>query len=91
MADDRRRLEAALDKVASQLDEIRARDPDAAARLESALGEARGALEGQRLEPHAHQSIIDRLGAAVESYEAEHPSLSANLGGLIDALAQMGI
>ncbi len=91
MAEDRQRLEEALDKVQSQIDEVRAHDPAAAAHLESAVGEARGALQGQPLRPHAHRSIVDQLNAAVERYEADHPQLAANLGGLIDALSQMGI
>jgi septal ring factor EnvC (AmiA/AmiB activator) len=91
MAEDRQRLEVALDKVQSQIDEVRARDPAAAAQLESALGEARGALRSGPLEPQAHRSIVEQLSAAVEEYEAEHPRLAANLGGLIDALSQMGI
>jgi prefoldin subunit 5 len=91
MADQHDSLRDALDELQRQLENLRQREPAVAAQLEATINQARTALEGQELAAGEQHSLVDRLSQAVQRYEASHPSLSANLGSIIDALAQMGI
>ena len=91
MADERNKLRATLDQLHAQLDEMRKLNPEVAAQLDATIGEAKDVLDGRRVETAAGRSIVKRLVDAVQRYEASHPSLAANLGGVADALARMGI
>jgi hypothetical protein len=91
MADERDKLRKALDRLQSQLDEVRQRDPSLAAKLEATIVDAQSALEGPALEPEEHGSLVKRLGETVQHYEQSHPKLAAALGGIVDALAEIGI
>jgi hypothetical protein len=90
MADQHARLREALEQLRLQLDELRARDPAVADRLQETLAEAEAALDGPS-QGEANDSIVKRLSDAVLDYEATHPSLAGNLGSVIDALGRMGI
>jgi len=92
---DHEKLRETLDQLRSQLDELRSRDPAVADQLAATIDEAQAVLSGTAPsagEPAAPQgSLVDRLKDAVLEYEASHPSLAGNLGGIIDALGRMGI
>jgi hypothetical protein len=91
VADDHNKLREALDRLQSELDELRMVNPGAAAHLDETIGEVRATLDGKALEQHRQRSLTERLRDAVLQYEASHPSLALNLSGLVDALANMGI
>ncbi len=91
MADEREKLREALDQVQGQLDEVRRRDPQFAKNLEAMMGAARTALDGPPLRGEEHGSLMRRLGDSVHKYERSHPKLAAALGGIVDALAEIGI
>ena len=40
---------------------------------------------------HETQSLVDRLRSAAESFEDSHPSLTAAVGRIADALSALGI
>lgn len=92
---DHEKLRETLDQLRSQLDELRRRDPAVAEQLAATIDEAQAVLTGKS--PGEHEtpapqgSIVDRLKDAVLEYEASHPSLAGNLGGIINALGRMGI
>lgn len=92
---DHEKLRETLDQLRSQLDELRRRDPAVADQLAATIDEAQAVLSGTA--PSAGESaapqgsLVDRLKDAVLEYEASHPSLAGNLGGIIDALGRMGI
>ena len=91
MAHEHDKLRESLAALQPQLDALRQRDPAAAANLDSMVSQALAALGQTRLEPDQGKSIIKRFSDAVQKYEASHPVLAANLGSIIDALAQIGI
>lgn len=91
MADERGKLREALDRLQSQIDEVRQRDPSLAANLEATIVEAKTALDLPPLRSEEHGSLIKRLGETVQSYEKSHPKLAAAVGGIVDALAEIGI
>jgi septal ring factor EnvC (AmiA/AmiB activator) len=91
MADERDRLREALDQVQSQLDDVRQHDPNLAANLEATVREAKAALERVPLRTAEHSSLVKKLGETIERYEKSHPKLAAALGGIVDALAEIGI
>jgi hypothetical protein len=92
---DHEKLRETLDQLRSQLDELRRRDPAVADQLAATIDEAQAVLTGKSPGDQGSAapqgSIIDRLKDAVLEYEASHPSLAGNLGGIIDALGRMGI
>jgi hypothetical protein len=91
VADDRDKLRDALDRLQKELEELRKLNPGVGAQLDETIGEARATLEGRPPDHKRHRTLIERLSNAMLEYEASHPSLAGNLGGLIDALANMGI
>ena len=91
MADNNDKLREALNRLQAELAEVRKCDPAVASHLETIIGEYKGALDRRSAEPADHESVMNRLNEAVLKYEATHPTLSGNLGSIIDALARMGI
>jgi hypothetical protein len=88
---DHENLRQALDRLQSQLEELRKVNPGVAAHLDETIGEARATLEGKSPDQQRRRSLIERLRDAMLQYEASHPTLALNLSGLIDALANMGV
>jgi Domain of unknown function (DUF4404) len=91
MADEHDELRTSLERLRSHLEEIRKVDPMLASDLDVTIGEAKAAIDRGQIEPAKKRSLIERLSDAVLKYEASHPTLAANLGGFVDALAAMGI
>ena len=91
MASQHERLEHALSELKAQLSEMRKLDPRLAESLDATIAEAQAAVRGHGAVASDRASIVDRLRGEVLNYEASHPSLAASLGGIIDALAGMGI
>ena len=99
MATSREKLEATLSELQVELAELGELDAPVRQRLQSTLGEIRAALarknggEDRPIlgEENAAHSLAERLNDATRELESTHPELSTTLGGVIHALAQMGI
>ena len=88
MEDLRRRLEELHGELA-RTDEV---DPAARAALESVLRDIRGLLARAEAQQGAGEATLaERLRVAGRHFEETHPTLTATLGRVIDALAALGI
>lgn len=58
--------------------------------LEKLLAEIRTDIETV-MERSEETSLADRLGEAVERFEASHPRLASAMGAVIDQLARIGV
>lgn len=86
----RRRVAALREQLenAGDLDpELREQLRSAIAEIEEGLARAGGAGEA----PDLSGSLRERFGQALERFEGAHPRLTAALGRVIDALADLGI
>jgi hypothetical protein len=91
------KLQATLDALHSELDAINELDEATREQLRTTIAEIQAAL-GRRTArdqsaatPTDDQSLAERLNDATRGLESTHPELATNLGGVIHALAQMGI
>lgn len=59
----------------------------------SELEELAGAVDAYRANPNQedHDSLIERLGDAVDRLEATHPEISTALARVVDALTAFGL
>lgn len=80
-----RHLIARLREQLAGLDQI---DPEVRSALEAADGDIQQALGATQTAP---ASLVERLKSAAEHFEDEHPALTATIGGIVDALARIGI
>ena len=84
-------MRTTLDRLQTQLDELREIDPAVAARLQENIDQAKQVLAHRKPRPEEHGSVVEQLNSAVLELEAAHPTLAQNLGGLIAALCRMGL
>lgn len=80
-----RQLVERLREQLAALDQV---DPEVRALLEAADDDIQAALGGPEAAP---ATLRERLKSAAEHFEDEHPALTATLGGIVDALARIGI
>ena len=60
--------------------------------LQSLMGDIQKVLEGTSGQSSPqHRSLIERLKDATEHFEDAHPRLTTAVGGVIEALSNMGI
>lgn len=83
------RLRETLDALHRELDEAREIDETARAELEHVARDIRDLLE--RTDPDEAQSLVDRLGEAVQAFEESHPALTAAVNRVASALSNLGI
>ena len=84
----RRRLEE-LHAELARTDEV---EPEARAALEAVLADLRELLErSEAAGRREHASLADRLRVAGRHFEESHPTLTATVGRVVDALAALGI
>jgi hypothetical protein len=98
VATSREKLAATLAELQAELAEAGELDAITRQRLQSTLAEIRTALSqpagadaSLSAEENAARSLAERLNDATRGLESSHPELSTTLGGVIHALAQMGI
>jgi hypothetical protein len=91
-------LRATLTELHRQLETAESIDPESAVMLRQAIADIEHVLsrraKGSQPSPAeagAHRSLVRRLTDAARGFEATHPMLSGAIGGVVDALAQMGI
>ena len=85
-------LRRRLAELHDELEHVDSLDAEARAALEAVMQDIRAALaraeHEQRGEAH---SLADRLREAGRHFEQSHPTLTATLGRVVDALAALGI
>ncbi len=85
------RLRAKLSELEEELRSIESLDSETRDLLESTVAELKAALSKEEAAQTEHQSLAERLREATGDFEDSHPSLFRIVGGLIDALRQLGI
>jgi hypothetical protein len=99
VATSREKLEATLAELQAELADLNELDVGTRERLQATLGDIAAALARAAggedapmlAQENTSQSLADRLNDATRGLESTHPELSTTLGGVIHALAQMGI
>ena len=97
MSEDRKQIEAALDRLTDELMSSNTFDPATAQRWQALLRDLRQALAADNESRTKHSpkasesSLAHRVSEAALEFEATHPTLSGSLGSIIDALGRMGI
>ncbi len=79
-------LRRKLTELRRELGEVGDVDAD----LEAMLAEIRADIDVV-MDKSAPHSLSERLNAAIERFEASHPSLASAMGAVADQLARMGI
>ncbi|MDJ0850871.1 MAG: DUF4404 family protein [Myxococcota bacterium] len=83
------RLREDLLRLREELDRSDSLDPDARARLAEIAADIESLLESE--ESGEHESLADRLRSAADHFEESHPTLTAAVGRIADALSAIGI
>jgi len=93
------KLQSTLDELHAELDAMDQLDEATREQLRATIAEIQTALSRRsagaappaRQPAVEEQSLAERLNDATRGLESTHPELATNLGGVIHALAQMGI
>jgi outer membrane protein TolC len=92
MADRHAELKTAIAQLHEQLADVERLDDDERERLRALVGELRDRLDsgpGESVE--SPQSAVEDLSGWARRFEQSHPDLSGAIGGVIDAIARLGI
>ena len=85
-------LRRRLAELHAELEKVDAVDAEARAALEEVMHEIRDVLaRAEDEERHEEASLADRLRDAGRHFEESHPTLTATLGRVVDALSALGI
>ena len=84
------RLREDLERLREELERSGPLDAEARARLEEIAADIQALLDSEE-RSEDHESLGDRLRSAAEHFEDSHPSLTAAVGRIADALAAIGI
>lgn len=85
-------LRRRLADLHAELENVDALDADARAALEEVMRDIREVLaRSEDAEPREEGSLADRLREAGRHFEESHPTLTATLGRVVDALSALGI
>lgn len=85
------KLRAALNELERELSGIDELDATTRSMLEEARHEIETALHKQDPAQIEHVSLVGRLEAAAQTFQASHPTLAGVVQRMIDALGQLGI
>jgi len=91
------RLRERVDALHQQLSGTESLDAADRASLESLLADVARLLErddearDEGASAETHESLVDQLREAAESFEEQHPSLTELVGRVADALSRLGI
>ena len=84
------RLREDLLRLKQELERSDSLDPDSRARLAEITADIESLLESEEAGA-PHESLADRLRSAAEHFEESHPTLTAAVGRIADALSAIGI
>jgi len=85
-------LRRRLAELHAELEKVDAVDAEARAALEEVMHEIREVLaRAEDEERREEASLADRLRDAGRHFEESHPTLTATLGRVVDALSALGI
>ena len=85
-------LRRRLADLHAELENVDALDADARAALEDVMRDIREVLARSEDEERREEgSLADRLREAGRHFEESHPTLTATLGRVVDALSALGI
>ena len=84
------RLKEDLLRMRQELERSDSLAPDTRARLEEIAADIESMLESEERN-EGHESLADRLRSAADHFEESHPSLTAAVGRIADALSAIGI
>lgn len=85
-------LRRRLAELHAELEQVDALDAEARAALEAVMRDIREVLaRSEGAEGVDEPSLADRLRDAGRHFEESHPTLTATLGRVVDALAALGI
>ena len=91
MPEKTRKLQKTLEELHAELDRAEL-DAELRSELRRTADEIRDALASSgTTAPDLPATIGDRLRAAIERFEQEHPKLTLATGRVVDALAEMGL
>lgn len=88
---ERRELRETLARLQNELRSAPPLDAEARAQLENLAGEIEQLLRPEAPEPDLLEDLAARLRVAIERFEESHPTLTAAVNHVADALARMGI
>ncbi len=94
MPESNQALRHTLAELRQQLDAATEVDAAARAELEAAMQHVQQQLDGggeEGARPDIQGSFVERLSQAAEEFEGSHPRLTAALGRVLNALADLGI
>ena len=92
MVEKQNELLALLKRLQAQVQETPNLDPQTAEQIQRIVREIESSLPGPNQSVSEEEpSLADRLKETALEFEASHPTLSGTVGGIADALAQMGI
>jgi hypothetical protein len=84
-------LRQTVTQLHEQLASLSSVDADDRRMLGEALDDIRRALDGGSVSKAQSDSFFRRLNEAARRFEDSHPTLSGAVGGLVDAIARLGI
>jgi len=82
-------LQLQLDRLSGQLENYQALSSGEREQLEQLIAQVQLQIKLDAAVPETN--LLDSLEQAVESFEPEHPSLTATLRNIVQSLASMGI
>ena len=84
-------LRRRLAELHAELERTEALDRESRAALEEVMRDIQGLLARSEAEQREHASLAERLREAGRHFEDSHPTLTATLGRVVDALVALGI
>lgn len=88
---EKQQLKDMLRKLHEELEQVESVDETTLSVLSTLREDIRQLLEGSGVAtPEEQEPISERLGEAIDHFEADHPKLSLAIQHLLDSLAKMG-
>ena len=88
---EKQQLNEMLTKLHEELEQVDSIDETTVSVLSTLREDIQHLLRGAGSEtPEDHEPISERLGEAIEHFEADHPRLSIAIQHVLDSLAKMG-
>ncbi len=87
----KQRIREDLARLQAELADSPGVDDEARALVAEISRDVEALIESAEDEAHDSESLVDRLRSAADHFEEEHPSLTAAVGRIADALASLGI